>query len=566
MIVSPVDVRDRGDRVERASTLRWQGGEFELRCAAPAEIADRTPDASGFLCAALPLAMGFGEDLTIEGPVSPRLLGRLEELQALYAAWAPGLRPVEVAAHAGTAAPEAGRERVSFLSRGVDSLFTAARHPEHSAVVFVDGLETRHDEEVRAAEVVRAGEAAATLGKPMHVCWTNVRELVAAHVADWEDFSGTALAFVSHQLAGGVESALFASGDEYATVEPCGSSPLLDPLLSSERVEIEHDSLARARLGKIRWLAGERPDLLAYIKVCYSENRPDNCGRCAKCLYTMACLRAAGALEAATGFPDEIDLEALGRVRVGLVKSRIDWTKVAAAEGQDPRVREVMLERIRATPLFPGEPSSIRARRLEAVVGHALADSSLGLVRAVDGARHVYGIGAAPGGVVTAELGALGAVPGPGTRPVRMSSDGRLHAGDTLVPGVPTAGRRARWVLAPLAWRDVELPMRRRVAAVGWRARRALRSTPAPPQPATPPVGHLHTDPAPGRVALYAALHPITGDQLLTTSPREAGDLGYAGAVMVGHLDAAAPVTGRLGFHATPDLVWASRFGRRARR
>jgi len=74
------------------------------------------------------------------------------------------------------------------------------------------------------------------------------------------------------------------------------------------------------------------------------------------------------------------------------------------------------------------------------------------------------------------------------------------------------------------------------------------------------PAGYLEPAPGPGRVALYAATHPVTGDQLLTNDPAEPGDLGYAEPVLLGHLVAEAPVTGALGT-ARPRIEWASRIG-----
>jgi hypothetical protein len=78
------------------------------------------------------------------------------------------------------------------------------------------------------------------------------------------------------------------------------------------------------------------------------------------------------------------------------------------------------------------------------------------------------------------------------------------------------------------------------------------------------PAGWLHTQDAPERVPLYAAVHAATGDQLLTRDPGEAGDMGFQGAELLGYLTAEAPVTGTLAM-GRPDIPWASRLGRRVR-
>jgi hypothetical protein len=77
-------------------------------------------------------------------------------------------------------------------------------------------------------------------------------------------------------------------------------------------------------------------------------------------------------------------------------------------------------------------------------------------------------------------------------------------------------------------------------------------------------VGHLFTSAGPDRLPLYACLHPITGDQLLTRYPLEGPSMGYRPPTMLGYLFDARPTTqsGVLNWRAIP---WASRFGWTAR-
>jgi hypothetical protein len=68
--------------------------------------------------------------------------------------------------------------------------------------------------------------------------------------------------------------------------------------------------------------------MLELIKVCYSDNRIDNCGRCHKCLLTMAGLRAEGALHLASQFPRELDLDAVRAQRVAGLGVRSLWVPI----------------------------------------------------------------------------------------------------------------------------------------------------------------------------------------------------------------------------------------------
>jgi len=65
-------------------------------------------------------------------------------------------------------------------------------------------------------------------------------------------------------------------------------------------------------------------------------------------------------------------------------------------------------------------------------------------------------------------------------------------------------------------------------------------------------------------VPLYSSHHPVTGDQLLSSSEWEGSDMGYVGTQLLGWLEPGAPITG--GVEADrPPLPWASRLGRTAR-
>jgi hypothetical protein len=70
----------------------------------------------------------------------------------------------------------------------------------------------------------------------------------------------------------------------------------------------------------------------------------------------------------------------------------------------------------------------------------------------------------------------------------------------------------------------------------------------------------MFRDPGLGRLALFAGTHPVTGDQLLSTSPLEITDMGYGEPLLLGYLVARASTTGQLGVRTVP-VPWASRFG-----
>jgi hypothetical protein len=117
-----------------------------------------------------------------------------------------------------------------------------------------------------------------------------------------------------------------------------------------------------------------------------------------------------------------------------------------------------------------------------------------------------------------------------------------------------------------LTWRDLGSPIERAkvTARRGAIAARRDRRPQADPAPRGKPHAWLFDSPGPGMLALFAAEHPVTGDQLLTRNLDLATRLGYGPARHLGYLRDLAPVTDDLTEHPVP-LAWAYRFGHVAR-
>ena len=348
MIVDDLRSEARDGGVLRSARIRWIGGELRLGVRVPATAAGPAQDASPFLAAALLPAMRRHEDLEVRGAVSPMLLGRCEELQAMYHSWDLSLRRCSVrAAHVAAPPGPHGRADGAFFSRGVDSMYSAMaarRHPL-GGLVFCSDLDPIHSPPVQAREEELASEAADALGLPLTVVSSNIRELTEP-ILNWADAHGAGLAFLALSLGGGFSRMTIPSWADYETLAPCGSHPLLDPLFSTEAVSVEHDATVLTRPGKVGALVENRPDLLPLLKVCFRVDGPGNCGRCIKCLLTMSCLHAHGALGAATMFPPEIDVERLGRLRL---HARRQWVQVCRALAPADPVRKAIERALRRT-------------------------------------------------------------------------------------------------------------------------------------------------------------------------------------------------------------------------
>jgi hypothetical protein len=171
-----------------------------------------------------------------------------------------------------------------------------------------------------------------------------------------------------------------------------------------------------------------------------------------------------------------------------------------------------------------------------------------------------------PDGELVGELGALTTMPDPDGLPLWMTPEGYLVTEPGRAPRARApAAAVLRWALAPLTWARGPGGLGQRALASTRRAAHGLAGFPrSSSAPSGPPVGYLHRRAGPGRVPLFDAIHPITGDQLLSTHRWEAVDLGYGEPVLIGYIGAEAPVTGTLGT-SRPWLPWASRFGQTVR-
>ncbi len=194
-----------------------------------------------------------------------------------------------------------------------------------------------------------------------------------------------------------------------------------------------------------------------------------------------------------------------------------------------------------------------------------------GLLRTIDPGRrrHVYATGATPPGCeLVGELGALLGTAEDNVIALWLPPGGLAHTTGYRPPQPAPAPRQvARWALAPATWRDFGHRRGRARAVV-----RRLVDTPkllssasngAAPE-TDEPAGYLYAEGRPGRLPLWAGIHPVTGDQLLTRDEYEANDMGYTDITLLGFMRERAPVTGTLDLRRAA-VPWASRFGQQVR-
>jgi hypothetical protein len=253
----------RSARVEGLS-----GGDAELWFdIEPRHAGLLTHRADPWTLALLFAAMRSGSPLVVTGEVSRELLRNLEALEQVWRLWAPDrYRPVPlVAASEATAVrPEsaAGRAVMAFAG-GLDECYSAWRHTRVPAgrrrLDLVAGLlvlglgeapEAGESDETGAIDHVRA--LCDDLGLDLWTMRTNARRFAPI----WDHAYGAVLASCLHWYSGGVSAGMLAATGSLSHLNVhCGSHPLTDPLLGSDRLRVVHDGAEQDFVAKARVVA-----------------------------------------------------------------------------------------------------------------------------------------------------------------------------------------------------------------------------------------------------------------------------------------------------------------------
>lgn len=290
---------------------------FRLWYRVPGSYAvSRTADP--FLAAALLPAMAKGEPLEIDPSltVSPRLLTNVARLQEIHHCWNPALRKIPIVARTAPSEPwNAGT--FSFFSGGVDGTYTVLKRArEITHVVLIHGFDFYGDADAYQTAVVRNRAFMHSLGKTLIPVQTNHYSFNYHHNLSRLLTQGSALAGVALLL--GFPRAYVSSSWAYDQLFPSGSHPLIDPLWSTEAVDLVHDGSEVHRLDKLRTILGF-PPALANLRVC-AEDMNVNCGHCEKCVRTMITLRL---LRVPGPFPSFPPLRAIRKRRVANDREKI---------------------------------------------------------------------------------------------------------------------------------------------------------------------------------------------------------------------------------------------------
>jgi len=303
---------------------------------------------SWLLACTLP-AMRYGEDrIAIDAPISPEIKDGLINAMKCLIDWHRGATPryaeryplgrrqaqtkalaacnahleggrkaikIEAPTQSQVLFPNKPKRAAGFFSGGIDALAMvrdnhlnfSADHPRHikDGILVYGILEGENSSDPSFQNVINAVSA---MAKDAEIELIQVSTNAYAHFRDldpdysfWRlEYMGSFLAAIAHAFIPRFSLASIASTYDYANLEPWGSHPLLDPLYSTNSLQIRHENAALSRLEKTK-LVGEWDVALKHLRVCnekasYKDGNY-NCGECGKCVKTMAAFLALGLLE-----------------------------------------------------------------------------------------------------------------------------------------------------------------------------------------------------------------------------------------------------------------------------
>lgn len=369
MRVSAIEVTEQAASCQVQAWIESGSGQFEpfpLWYRYPAWCRPYLSAENGdpFLAALLTGAMLRGEDLSIDAPVSPRLLEALPDLLAIIGAFEPTSR--QVAVQAETRAQSApGPATIPgnglFFSLGVDSFYSLLKnrrdHPADARTIThlltlhgIDFPDRPWQDDFPPQFLASAQQVAAGVGAELLPIVSNVRRAIAA-LGTWPPQHGGALIASALALGPLLGRIHIAASTTYDRLYPWGSHPLLDPLWSMETLTVVHDGCELNTIDKTRVIGELRPDLvLATLRPCAGYGGGYNCGACMKCLRTMLDLLQFGHLAQCQTLPHEIDVARLRVVlRPGGPVHVADFTRrlrALEALGIAPEVQEVLREHL----------------------------------------------------------------------------------------------------------------------------------------------------------------------------------------------------------------------------
>ncbi len=297
--------------------------------------------ASAFAAACLPIAVWYEDDLHIDAPLDADFLFRLPRLARGHARLHRRARTTEIHATGTTSEPRPGRVVGMSFTGGVDSFYTLRDNLAPSgttpvrALVTGLGLDTEvEDSEGHAALLERLGTVSAEFGLAHYAIRTNFRDLFNPYADPSVVTQGACLVAFAFLLSGELSTYLIPACAPIDRLYPYSSHALLDGAWIAGPMATVSDGWDIHRNDKLAAIL-DWPLAMRELRVCIGRPGIVNCGRCEKCLRTMALLALHG-VQDPPAFPHRLEAGAIERLRIYQPKKHYWWERIHDAAAQKP--------------------------------------------------------------------------------------------------------------------------------------------------------------------------------------------------------------------------------------
>ncbi len=275
-------------------------------------------------------AMALGEDLRIDGLVTPELIeAATQRVQPILLRWHPHYRAPKVTT-SGALPPSSGdKDGVGCtFSGGLDSCYTLMKHrDEITHLLHCQGFVRPenlsfigYEENIRKIARTQAEKC----GMKFLGLRTNLTEVGSAGVISGLFKTGrpvhatfqryvyfvSELVTFAYMFAPSLRGFFIPNSCPYERIAHTGSNPLIDPAWSTPGLRFIHDGAEADRTDKIEAIFRNDPDMLKRLHVCNARSsRGDNCNVCEKCLRTRVSLALVGYREQESSLRVPVDLD-----------------------------------------------------------------------------------------------------------------------------------------------------------------------------------------------------------------------------------------------------------------
>jgi hypothetical protein len=309
MKLSALQLKTVGDSVE----LSWKADNRLLRLKISGTGMTLPGAADAAFASCLIPAMLLGQELRIDESflLSADLEANLTQFQQLYSTWFGDIHKTDMHIEPDQirAQPIETKGNAVFYSGGIDasySFFELKAEIDH--LIFCLGLDIQLNETERCRKALEgAQQFAGHYGKNLIVIETNFR----AAFSELSAKQCQVVLLITYSLALGLRRLYVPASHDALELEPYRTHPMTDPLLTNGATEVIHHGMA-SRVEKTLLMATSA-QALAFLRVC-NDSDQFNCGKCEKCLRTMATLCAIG--KQSTALPVLDDVTKLRRVRI----------------------------------------------------------------------------------------------------------------------------------------------------------------------------------------------------------------------------------------------------------